>query len=396
MVWQLRVRKVKSNQTCVFRSSTIFDLAAPLKKEFKGWYNALETLIGKEDETLAVQQILDGLPCGTSWDNKRLWTVTFQIFGESPYSIFSRMGGMMYLAEGQPIAGDTSPVFTSKAVDRLLSIICHPFLNGRSNSETLRLFLQFSVIVRIDARAGWTQQFAKGQSDCLVLDALKKEMAQVSKSDHPAESIYERFTRLTKSHPASVETLLLSKIGHFAHTRTRESNQEIQKRQEELYNREGICAVTYHELDGIRWAIDNVASANQEMSTHRAVEAFFKANRQSLYPSKAFVALMQQIWIYESCLWYKSQQTRMISAEENAQQTMNDIGPTQAPKSPSDGLAEVNEPDQSNMGIEHRVTQEVIAIGTEDIMACCAAVDDAPGKSLAELWMNENPFELPA
>lgn len=25
----------------------------------------------------------------------------------------------------------------------------------------------------------------------------------------------------------------------------------------------------------------------------------------------------------------------------------------------------------------------------------CAAIDNAPKKSLAELWMDENPFEIP-
>lgn len=298
---------------------------------------------------------------------------------------------MIYLTGSQFKVGDTSPIFTHASVERLLGIINHPFLGERSTSETLRLFLQFSVIARIGARTGWTPPLARGNSDCPVLDELRKEMSLVSKNDHPTESIYERFVRLKRSHPKSVETLILKKIRLSVHTRDR----RIRRRQKELYNQEGICAVSIYELIGICQAIDDVASVKQKMTTERALEAFKKARYYRLpLPSPEMPSLVKKAGEYETYLSYKSQQSQNFS-EENPQQRMNNIATTPSPKSASGDLSEFHETDQSNMATECQVTREVLAVDTGDVMNRCAAIDNAPKKGLAELWMDENPFEIP-
>jgi hypothetical protein len=374
--------------------STVSEALMPFKKELEGLDRKLETQAGMGDEDRAAQKIFDEVPSQILQMNATLWKATLLIFGESPYGIFSRTKGMMYLTHSQFNVGDTSPIFTHASVEHLVSIVSHPYLSERSTSEALRLFLQFSVIARIGARTGWTPPLAKGQSDCPVLDELRKEMSLVSKNDHPTESIYERVVRLTKSHPESVEALILAKVGHFAHTITRGSNQTIQRRQMELYNQAGTCAVSFHELVGICQAIDDVASAKHEMTTERALEAFKKANCRWLpVPSHKMSSLMKEVWGYETYLSYISQQSR-ISAEENPHQCMDNIGMTPTPKSASGDVSEVHKPDQSNMAIECQITREVVVVDTEDAMNCCAAIDDAQKKSLAELWMDENPFEI--
>ncbi|CAH0050677.1 unnamed protein product [Clonostachys solani] len=391
------------------RRSCLSEIWMPSRKE-EGWD---QRQVGMRDESRAAQEIIDDALPNILQENTTLWQATLLIFGESPYNTFSRTNGMMYLTGSQVNVGDTSPIFTHASVERLLSIISHPFLYERSTSETLRLFLQFSVIAGIGARTGWTPPLASGKSDCPVLGSpnpildspilgspilneLRKEMFLVSKNDHPIESIYERFIRLTKSHPESVEALILAKVGHFAHARARGSNQKIQERQKELYNQEGICAVSIHELIGICQALDEVASAKQEMSTERALRALKEAiPRWRPFPSQEVASIMKDVWRYESCLSYRSQQSQ-ISAEETPQQRMDNIGTTPTPKGASGDFSEVHKPDQSNMAIECQITREVIAVDTDDVMNCCAAIDDAPRKSLAELWMEGIHLNCPS
>ncbi|CAH0021335.1 unnamed protein product [Clonostachys rhizophaga] len=398
---QQRLLRLLDAKMSARMGSTVSELAMPSRKELEGLCRNLETRVRMRDENRAARGIIYEARPDILKENTKLWQATLLIFGESPYGIFSRTKGMMYLTGSQFKVGDTSPIFTQASVERLLSIISHPFLNERSTSETLRLFLQFSVIAKIGARTGWTPPLASGRSYCPaldnpVLDELRKEMSLVSKKDRPSESIYERFTRLTKSHPESVETLVLAKVGRFAQARVLGFNYKITRRQKELYNQEGVCAVSIQELIGICQAIEDVASAKQEMSTRRALLAFKEANYRWLpFRPNKMASVMEKVWRYESKLWYRSQQSH-IPAEEKPQQRMDNIGTTPTPKSASGDLSEDRRPDQSNMAVECQITREVVAVDTEDVTNCCAAIDHAPRKSLAELWMDENPFETPA
>ncbi|CAG9975681.1 unnamed protein product [Clonostachys byssicola] len=401
---QRRLRRLIDAKVSARRGSDVSKLlVVPSRKGSEGWGRTLQRLDARmKDEIRAARKLIDEAHANTLRENEKLWQATLLIFGESPYSIFSRTKGIFLLMRSKYMVGDTSPIFAYASVDRFLSIISHPFLSERSTSETLRLFLQFSVIAKIGARTGWSPPLVNGTSDCPILDSpllneLRKEMSLVSKDDHTTESIYERLIRLTKSHAESVETLILAKVGHFARARAPGSTQAIQRRQTELYNQAGICAVSHHELVSISEAIDDVASAKQEMTTERALEAFKKANRCWLtVPSHNMFSVMKKSWEYETCLSYTSQQSQ-ISAEETPQQRIDNNGTTSMPKSAYGDLSEVHEPDQSNMTIECQITREVVAVNTEDdvMNCCCAAIDNAPRKSLGELWMDENPFENP-